>query len=115
MARGAGFVQSLILSDIIGNPAHLIGSGPSIPQPITDQNHMTHLVEKYQISKYSNPLIRSTFCVGGDQSTNQIQKSIYPENNFDIIGHNKIILENFKKYFEKSPTGILSDSIEGIF
>ena len=77
-------------SDIVGSPVNLIGSGPTVMPPSSDQNLIPELVSKFKILDYPNEIIREIFSPASDAKepldSNGLQSS------HAIIGENKIML-----------------------
>ena len=97
-------VTTLILSDIIGDPPHLIGSGPTIP--FDEDVRILDLLQKYQIepeSKIKNILL-----------SNAPPKLSYNPN-FRIIGRNRVALDEIARLGKESgfDSIILGDTLSG--
>ena len=97
-------METLILSDIIGDPVHLIGSGPTIP--FSENIDILKILRSYDI-----------------QLGKKVEK-ILVENEppkldltaaYRLVGKNQIALDEIKKRAEESgiPCFILSDSVSG--
>jgi len=97
-------VETLILSDIIGDPVHLIGSGPTIP--FSENIDILKILRSYDIQldkKVEKILIE-----------NEPPKlDVTP--NYRLVGRNQIALDEIKRRAEESriPCFILSDSVSG--
>ena len=82
-------VSTYILSDIIGDPAHLIGSGPTIP--FNEEVDMEKILAKYDLrldAKIEEILMTNIPPVIGEEAK------------FTVIGKNKIALEEVRRLAE---------------
>ena len=97
-------VSTFILSDIIGNPVHLIGSGPTIP--FSENFDISELLKKYDLNP--DPKIMEILISNNPPQIEQTPK-------FRIIGENRVMLDEVKKLAEKMGFDaiILGDAVFG--
>ena len=79
-------------SDIVGSPVNLIGSGPTVMPPSSDQNLIPELVSKFKILDYPNEIIREIFSPASDAKEPSPLDSDGLQSSHAIIGENKIML-----------------------
>lgn len=79
MAKDCHRVISLIISDIINNPLHLIASGPTVPKADCEEVTSKSVLEKYDIWPTLPTKIQNIF------SENTPQRSTSPSNLVNII------------------------------
>jgi len=69
LARLAGNsrVVALVLSDIIGDPMHLIASGPTFQPPVESQSSALNILKKYELQSKLPPHIINCLENGGQE------------------------------------------------
>jgi hydroxypyruvate reductase len=85
-------VQALILSDVVGDPLEVIGSGPTVPDPTTFADAWT-IVEQFQLQETlpkSVTLRLQAGCNGEIADTPKPGDPIFERVNNAIIGSNRI-------------------------
>lgn len=99
-------IQSFILSDIVGDPFHLIASGPTVPTQLSPAQAL-RILDKYHIT---NPHIRLAL--------KQIQPQTLPPQKrlqHHLVGSNRNLLEAAKQHLTRRniQVVILSDTFTG--
>ena len=97
-------ISTFILSDIIGDPAHLIASGPTIP--FEEKVDVKKILHKYKIE----PTEKIKKCLAKN-----IPPRIEENADFQIVGKNKIILDDIKNNAENLGIDVvtLGETISG--
>jgi hydroxypyruvate reductase len=81
-------IISLILSDVIGNPLEAIASGPTVPDPTTNEDALK-ILKKYHIEEQASNSILHTLESGSLLSLSQ-QRAVRLQSQNIIIGDNKL-------------------------
>jgi glycerate 2-kinase len=114
-------IISLILSDVIGNPLEAIASGPTTPDPTTNEDAL-HILEKYVsritgIQKHEDSFISvSQFLRGSNGSeTRKPEDSLFARVQNIIVGDNRLAAQAALEQAEREgfDTEILTNELQG--
>ena len=98
--KGGGFVRgfrgrqfiSLIISDVVGDPLDVIGSGPTAPDPTTFADALT-VIDRYQLNSQLPPTVITYLQQGVEGVNPETLKSLPASVHNHVIGNNRIALD----------------------
>jgi hydroxypyruvate reductase len=110
-------VYALILSDVVGDPLEVIGSGPTVPDPTTFADAWT-IVEQFQLQTALPPAVVQRLqagCAGDVPDTPKPGDSIFERVHNIIIGSNRLAAQAAVKAAQSAgfEACLLSTFVEG--
>ncbi|HXV42032.1 MAG TPA: glycerate kinase [Anaerolineae bacterium] len=110
-------VYALILSDVVGDPLEVIGSGPTVPDPTTFADAWA-IVEQFQLQTALPPAVIQRLqagCAGDVPDTPKPNDSIFERVHNIIIGSNRLAARAADKAAQSAgfEAGLLSTFVEG--